>query len=112
MTSCKLQRSRHQHLSPSLGREVSYRTYASDCRLLLPGGRVNWGVLRATVIDEFVLAHTLGWWAKVRGFGFRPTACQAAACARHGVSWQQPPLITCVINQRLQFCRRSCCATG
>jgi hypothetical protein len=55
-----------QHLSPSLGEEVSYRTYAADCRLYIPGAGVNWQALRGTVWDEFVIAHTLGWWAKVR----------------------------------------------
>lgn len=40
------------------------RTYAADCRLLLPGGAINWATLRATVVDEFVLAHALGWFAK------------------------------------------------
>ena len=36
-----------------------------DCRLWVPGRGVNWPVIRATVFDEFVVAHTLGWWAKV-----------------------------------------------
>jgi hypothetical protein len=59
-----------QHLSPSLGSEVDYRTYASDCRLYVRGAGVNWAVLRATVVDEFVVAHALGWWAKVHGWTF------------------------------------------
>jgi len=25
---------------------------------------LNWQGLRATVVDEFVLAHLIGWWAK------------------------------------------------
>jgi phosphatidylserine synthase 2 len=53
-----------QHLHPSLGTPVADRTYAADCRLLLPGGVINWATLRATVVDEFVLAHALGWFAK------------------------------------------------
>lgn len=25
---------------------------------------VNWEALRATLLDEFVLAHLIGWWGK------------------------------------------------
>jgi phosphatidylserine synthase 2 len=55
---------RAQHLSPSLGVPVEYRSYAADCRLLLPGGAPNWPAISATVWDEFVVAHALGWLAK------------------------------------------------
>ncbi len=53
-----------QHLSPSLGVEIDSRTYAADCRLWLPGRGPNWAVIRDTLFDEFVVAHTVGWWAK------------------------------------------------
>jgi phosphatidylserine synthase 2 len=43
---------------------VQYRTYAADCRLYIPGHGVNWVIIHSTLLDEFVLAHTLGWWAK------------------------------------------------
>jgi phosphatidylserine synthase 2 len=44
--------------------ELDERLYGSDCRLVLPGGGVNWPAIRGTVFDEFVVAHTLGWWGK------------------------------------------------
>lgn len=53
-----------QHLSPSLGVEVAYRDYGDHCALLTPDGRVAWSNLRSTLLDEFVIAHSLGWWAK------------------------------------------------
>ena len=54
-----------QHLYPELGVDLSERAYGVDCRLWVPGRGVNWPIIRATVFDEFVVAHTLGWWAKV-----------------------------------------------
>jgi phosphatidylserine synthase 2 len=83
-----------QVLDPSLGVEVAYRDYGTSCQLLLrraaqetggpsssgvsssnsrnsllsslmnPPFTLNWPVLRATLFDEFVVAHSLGWWAK------------------------------------------------
>ena len=63
-----------QHLSPSLGVEIPARDYAADCDLLVwrrsNAGQtpsplsVNWPALRGTLLDEFVLAHALGWWGK------------------------------------------------
>lgn len=49
---------------PELGVELAERHYGEDCALLLPGWRINWGAIKATVFDEFTVAHTLGWWAK------------------------------------------------
>ena len=57
-----------QHLYPELGVDLGERAYGADCRLYIPGqgGRaVNWPIIKATVFDEFVVAHTLGWWGKV-----------------------------------------------
>lgn len=52
-----------QHLFPELGQDLQERAYGSDCRLWLPEERrVNWEVIKGTVFDEFVVAHTLGWW--------------------------------------------------
>ena len=62
-------RVRPQHLYPQLGVDLEERAYGVDCRLWVPGQGVNWPVIRATVFDEFVVAHTLGWWAKVRWGG-------------------------------------------
>ncbi|PRW57106.1 Phosphatidylserine synthase 2 isoform A [Chlorella sorokiniana] len=53
-----------KHLYPELGVELPERHYGTDCRLWVPGEGVNWKVIHATVWDEFVLAHTLGWWGK------------------------------------------------
>jgi phosphatidylserine synthase 2 len=53
-----------KHLYPSLGVELPERAYGSDCRLHIKGQGWNWSVIKATVFDEFVVAHTLGWWAK------------------------------------------------
>ena len=55
-----------QHLYPELGIDLGERAYGADCRLYVEGHGVNWPVIRATLFDEFVVAHTLGWWAKVR----------------------------------------------
>ena len=54
-----------QHLYPELGIDLGERAYGADCRLYIEGHGVNWPVIRATLFDEFVVAHTLGWWAKV-----------------------------------------------
>lgn len=54
-----------QHLDARLGVEVVYRDYGTACDLISPSTHsLNWPVLRATLLDEFVLAHSLGWWAK------------------------------------------------
>lgn len=53
-----------KHFFPDLGVDLPERAYGTDCSLLLPDNRINWPVLRATVFDEFVIAHTLGWWGK------------------------------------------------
>ena len=53
-----------QHLYPKLGQELPERSYGSDCRLWIPGQGVHWQVIYDTVFDEFVIAHTLGWWGK------------------------------------------------
>ena len=38
--------------------------YGEDCRLWIPGHGIHWQVIKDTLFDEFVVAHTLGWWAK------------------------------------------------
>ena len=54
-----------QHLDSRLGVEVTYRDYGTSCALTGPAtGALNWPLLRSTLFDEFVLAHSLGWWAK------------------------------------------------
>lgn len=53
-----------QLLYPSLGIELPERSYGGDCRLYIPGKGMNWETINATLFDEFVIAHTLGWWGK------------------------------------------------
>ena len=65
-----------QHLSPTLGVELVERAYGEDCRPLYRNVRCDLdaagfaGVAltpcgcRAMIMDEFVIAHTVGWWAK------------------------------------------------
>ena len=56
-----------QHLYPELGVDLGEKAYGSDCRLSVEGEGINWPVIKATLFDEFVVAHTVGWWAKVCG---------------------------------------------
>ncbi len=44
--------------------ELKERAYGGDCRLYIPNKGINWDTLSATLLDEFVIAHTLGWWGK------------------------------------------------
>lgn len=60
-----------KHLYPELGVELEERAYGASCALLVDdddgsptGTRMNWGAIKATLFDEFVVAHTLGWWGK------------------------------------------------
>ena len=63
-----------QHLFPELGQDLQERAYGSDCRLYIPEEkRVNWEVIKGTVFDEFVIAHTVGWWCA-------PCCATPAAC--------------------------------
>ena len=69
-----------QHLYPELGIDLGERAYGADCRLYIEGHGVNWPVIRATLFDEFVVAHTLGWWAKVcphNDLQYVPSACRS-----------------------------------
>lgn len=54
-----------KNIYPELGVELPERSYGNDCKLLLPpNNRINWEAIKSTVFDEFVVAHTLGWWGK------------------------------------------------
>jgi hypothetical protein len=64
--------------------DLAERAYGGQCRLWLPGRGVNWPVIRSTVFDEFVVAHTLGWWCKVRASRRRGAACGARAARASG----------------------------
>ncbi|KAF8065960.1 PSS2 [Scenedesmus sp. PABB004] len=52
-----------KHVSPELGVPVVDRDYGTSCALRDAAGRVNWAGL-AGALDAFVVAHSLGWWAK------------------------------------------------
>lgn len=54
-----------KYLHPELGIELPERSYGADCRIYVadePGNRFK--NLYATIFDEFVVAHILGWWGK------------------------------------------------
>jgi phosphatidylserine synthase 2 len=54
-----------KHLYPELGVELQERAYGESCELMDgTTGKVNWRTIQATLFDEFVVAHTLGWWGK------------------------------------------------
>lgn len=52
------------HLYPELGVELEERAYGESCALIDDAGHINWATIKATLFDEFVIAHTLGWWCK------------------------------------------------
>lgn len=51
-------------IDPTLGRPLPERTYGADCRILTPEHYHKLKNVREVVLDEFFLAHTLGWWGK------------------------------------------------
>ncbi|KAL0223488.1 hypothetical protein P9112_002878 [Eukaryota sp. TZLM1-RC] len=55
-----------KYTDPSVGVPLEERSYATDCRIYTPnhpdGPFAN---VWATINDEFVLAHVIGWWAKM-----------------------------------------------
>ena len=84
-----------QHLYAELGVDLGERAYGADCRLYIEGQGINWPVIKATVFDEFVVAHTLGWWGKV-DFEGCPTAEQPTTAvavqlehAAHNIKWPE-----------------------
>lgn len=52
-----------KHIYSDLGVELEERAYGESCALIVDG-HVNWKTLKETLFDEFVIAHTLGWWGK------------------------------------------------
>eukprot|EP00897_Mesotaenium_endlicherianum_P005730 jgi/Mesen1/5185/ME000257S04461 len=54
-----------KHLHPDLGIELPERSYGADCRIYTPENPTNkFKNVYDTVLDEFVIAHVLGWYAK------------------------------------------------
>lgn len=53
--------------------DLGERAYGADCRFYIEGEGINWPVIKATLFDEFVVAHTVGWWAKV------PFSCELSS---------------------------------
>ena len=52
-------------IDPTLGHELPERAYGEDCRIYAPDHPDGpWGNVKAVVLDEFVIAHILGWWGK------------------------------------------------
>jgi hypothetical protein len=45
--------------------ELKERSYGADCRIYTPENPTNkFANVWETLFDEFVIAHTLGWWGK------------------------------------------------
>ncbi|GMH38547.1 hypothetical protein BSKO_06431 [Bryopsis sp. KO-2023] len=53
-----------KHLSGELGVDLAERAYGADCSLWDSERGIHWNVIKDTVWDEFVIAHTFGWWFK------------------------------------------------
>ncbi|KAI5066816.1 hypothetical protein GOP47_0017344 [Adiantum capillus-veneris] len=54
-----------KYLHKDLGVELPEKSYGSDCRLYTPENTESRFInLYETVLDEFVIAHALGWWGK------------------------------------------------
>eukprot|EP00898_Chlorokybus_atmophyticus_P003612 jgi/Chlat1/4251/Chrsp27S04325 len=53
-----------RNLSPELGVALPERAYGDDCRVYTPEKDHPFANIRNTVLDEFVVAHLLGWWGK------------------------------------------------
>lgn len=53
-----------KYLHPDLGVELDERSYGADCRLYTPEKPNKFSNVYNTLFDEFVIAHTLGWWGK------------------------------------------------
>ncbi|XP_022945644.1 CDP-diacylglycerol--serine O-phosphatidyltransferase 1-like isoform X5 [Cucurbita moschata] len=52
-------------LHPDLGLELPERSYGTDCRIFVPENPTNrFKNVYATLFDEFVAAHIIGWWGK------------------------------------------------
>lgn len=53
-----------KHVHPDLGEPLKERPYAEDCRIYTPERPNKFENVYNTVFDEYVAAHTIGWWAK------------------------------------------------
>ncbi|KAG0591947.1 hypothetical protein KC19_1G214000 [Ceratodon purpureus] len=53
-----------KNLHPDLGVELNERSYGADCRIYTPEKSRKFSNVYDTLFDEFVIAHTLGWWGK------------------------------------------------
>eukprot|EP00249_Psilotum_nudum_P022207 c28417_g1_i1 orf=352-1635(-) len=63
--TCDDSRQFMKYLHPDLGIGLPERSYGSDCRLYTPENPNNrFKNFYDTVMDEFVIAHVLGWWGK------------------------------------------------
>jgi phosphatidylserine synthase 2 len=53
-----------KHLHPDLGVELKERSYGTDCRIYTPERSNKFSNVYDTLFDEYVVAHTIGWWCK------------------------------------------------
>jgi len=57
------------HIDPTLGVQLPERSYADDCRIYTPENPESMFYnFKATLLDEFILAHFIGWWLKAMMF--------------------------------------------
>lgn len=58
-----------KNIDPQLGVQLPERSYADDCRLYTPENEESsFYNFKATLLDEFILAHFIGWWLKAMMF--------------------------------------------
>ncbi|KAG0578735.1 hypothetical protein M758_4G043400 [Ceratodon purpureus] len=53
-----------KNLHPDLGVELNERSYGTDCRIYTPEKSNKFSNVYDTLFDEYVIAHTIGWWCK------------------------------------------------
>lgn len=63
---------------------MDYRTYGADCRLLVPGQGINWPAIKGILLDEFVVAHTIG---EAVGAGMAATCVLGNRAPIHSMEW-------------------------
>ncbi|XP_024366747.1 CDP-diacylglycerol--serine O-phosphatidyltransferase 1 isoform X2 [Physcomitrium patens] len=53
-----------KYLHPDLGVQLKERSYGTDCRIYTPEKPNKFSNVYDTLFDEYVVAHTIGWWCK------------------------------------------------
>ena len=53
------------HIDNKLNHTLPEKSYATDCRLYTPEKDNKYSNIKDAVFDEFLIAHSLGWFGKV-----------------------------------------------